>query len=186
MTGSGGAPVWRVVLDANVLLQAPIRDTLLRLAEVRVLVVFWSPDILAEVERNFSAVSGKQEASRRLAHLLAALEAHFPEAHVHGYESLLPTIPIAPHDRHVVGCAIVAQAPIIVTYNLRDFPAHLLADVQLQAWHPDRLLSTILTQRPADVRRVVAQQAAQMHPPRTPSQILDRLAQDVPQFAALA
>jgi predicted nucleic acid-binding protein len=121
MAGSAGAPVWRVVLDANILLQAPIRDTLLRLAEARILVVFWSPDILAEVSRTFAAVSGSTDAPRRLAHLLAALQTHFPEASVSGYEALLPTLRIAPHDRHVAGCALVAGARIIVTYSHLQF-----------------------------------------------------------------
>ena len=186
MAGSPGAPVRRVVLDANVLLQAPIRDTILRLAESRMLRVFWSPDILAEVARNFAAVSGSEDAPRRLAHLLAALESHFPEATVHGYESLLPTLRIAPHDRHVVGCAIVAGARTIITYNTRHFPAARLASYDVQAWHPDTLLRTILDHRPADVQRVVTQQGLQLHPPRTPTQVLARLAQDVPQFAAEA
>ena len=105
MTGSAGAPVWRVVLDANILLQAPIRDTLLRLAEARVLLVFWSAEILAEVARNFATVSGSTEAPKRLATLLAALEAHFPGATMHGYESLLPTVSIAPPGHPLAGRA---------------------------------------------------------------------------------
>ena len=42
----------RAVLDANVLLQAPLRDTLLRAAERRLFVPLWSPAILDEVRRN--------------------------------------------------------------------------------------------------------------------------------------
>ena len=186
MTGSAGAPVWRVVLDANVLLQAPIRDTLLRLAEAQLLDVFWSADILAEVARNFAAVSGDLDAPRRLEHLLTALRTYFPEALRGGYDALLPTLAIAPHDRHVLGCAIVARAAIIVTYNTRDFPASSLAGTGVRAWHPDAFLCAVLRRRPEDVRRIMVEQATGMHPPRTPAQMLDRLAKDVPDFAARA
>ena len=61
MTGSSSAPVRQVVLDANVLLQAPIRDTLLRLAQDGSLAVFWTDEILEEVRRNFAAVSGSAD-----------------------------------------------------------------------------------------------------------------------------
>jgi hypothetical protein len=56
----------------------------------------------------------------------------------------------------------------------------------VQALHPDTILRTILDHHPADVHRVRTQQGLQMHPPRSPIQGLDRLAQDVPQFAAQA
>jgi len=59
---SAQAPARKAVLDANVLRQAPVRDTLLRLAETKVLAVFWSAEILAEVERNFAAVIGPDNA----------------------------------------------------------------------------------------------------------------------------
>jgi RNA polymerase sigma factor (sigma-70 family) len=45
----------RVVLDANVLVQAPIRDTLLRAAEEELLAVCWGPTILDEVARTLRA-----------------------------------------------------------------------------------------------------------------------------------
>jgi predicted nucleic acid-binding protein len=41
-----------IVIDANVLMQAAVRDTLLRLAERRMFLCRWSEDIIAEVRRN--------------------------------------------------------------------------------------------------------------------------------------
>ena len=73
-----------------------------------------------------------------------------------------------------------------MTYNTRDFPARLLADTGVQAWHPDTLLCTVLHHRPVELRRIVTDQGGQMHPPRPLVQMLDRLAQDVPQFVAEA
>jgi len=58
--------------DANVLVQPPIRDTLLRLAEGPTLYrPRWSAEIMAEVKRTLEA---------RTAHLEAKLREYFPEA----------------------------------------------------------------------------------------------------------
>jgi len=124
---SAREPIRRVVLDANVLLQAPIRDTLLRLAEMKVLAVFWSGEILSEGERNFAAVSGPTNADERCQRLLQAMERFSPGARRDDYPSSLATLPITLHDRHVLACAIVSQASAIVTYNTRHFPAQALA-----------------------------------------------------------
>lgn len=186
MAGSPQAPVWNVILDANVLLQAPMRDTLLRLAEINVLGVFWSEAILAEVARNFAAVTGATNASERWARLVVAMQGAFPGATVQGYQALLPALPIAAHDRHVLASAIVASASIIVSYNARHFPAHLLAPYGVRAWHPDTLLTDLLQHRPAEVRNVLLAQGQGLNPSRTLTQMLDRLAQDAPRFAARA
>ena len=108
------------------------------------------------------------------------------QSSIGGYEPLLPTLRIAPHDRHVAGCALIAGARFIITYNIRDFPPHLLTDETVEAWHPDQFLCAILHERPTDVRRVLAAQGASMHPPRTLAQVLARLAHDVPRFAVEA
>ena len=182
--GSADAPAWKVVLDANILLQAPIRDTILRLAEAEVLAVYWSDEILAEVERNFASVTGHADATRRAQHLLAALRSAFSEATIYGYEDLIPTLPIALHDRHVLACAITATADCIITYNVRHFPARHLAPYRVEAWHPDRLLGEVLDQRPGELLDVLFAQGEDLHPPRSLLQVLDGLANDLPRFAA--
>ena len=68
-----------VILDANVLVQAPIRDTLLRLAEGPTLYrAHWSAEIIAEVKRTLEHKF--QITPARTAHLEAKLREHFPEA----------------------------------------------------------------------------------------------------------
>src|SRR5436190_642503 len=184
--GSPQTPLWRAVLDANILLQAPIRDTILRLAQARVIVVHWTRDILAEVERTFAAVTGSTDAERRYEYLRATLHEFFPYATVEGYQNLRPSLTIAPHDRHVLACAIRARAQIIVTYNLRHFSAAELRPYNIQAWHPDALLRDILRQRPDTLLDSLIAQGEDLHPPRTLAQVLDRLAGDVPRFVSQA
>jgi predicted nucleic acid-binding protein len=183
---SGQARDWRFVLDANVLLQAPIRDTILRLAEKEIIAVFWSPMILAEVERNFARVSGEEEARHRYMRLHAALRQNFPLALTQDSPELLPTLPIAIHDRHVLACALTAPAGVVVTYNTRHFPADKVAPYGIEVWHPGMLLLEILRHFPDALFSILIAQGAAMHPPRSLAQVLARLAQDAPRFAAEA
>jgi hypothetical protein len=186
MADDAPGPLWRVVLNANIILQAPLRDTLLRLAEEDELAVYWSEDILDEVARNFAAVSGRVGVERRLAHLFTALARTFPDSRIDGYEWLLPTLPITAHDRHILACAIVARVDLIITYNLRHFPRRHLDPYAIQAWHPDTLLRDILRRRPDALRHILVAQGRGMRPPRTLAQVLNRLARDAPRFVAEA
>lgn len=186
MTSGEQEADWRLVLDANVLLQTPVRDTLLRLAQEEIITVFWSDSILAEVERNFPRVSGAVDASRRYGRLLGALRHHFPRALVAETGDEPGEAWGALHDRHVLACALAAPAKLIVTYNIRHFPARLLAPYAILAWHPDTLLFDVLEQRPDEVREVLLAQGAELHPPRSLARVLDRLAHDLPQFATRA
>ncbi len=55
-----------------------------------------------------------------------------------GYEDLIGTLRLPdPDDRHVLAAAIVSGAEIIVTRNLRDFPAGELDRYGIAAQHPD-------------------------------------------------
>src|SRR5688572_17582121 len=71
----------RVVLDANVLVQAPIRDAILRAAEDELLVVYWGPTILEEVARalRYKLFADRPDAVARTNSLLQALARSFPE-----------------------------------------------------------------------------------------------------------
>lgn len=186
MTSGEPGMRWRLVLDANVLLQASLRDLFLRLAEVDLIAVFWSEAILAEVERNFAKVSGDENAQGRYRRLRAALLRSFPLAVVAENQELSATLAIARHDRHVLACALVAPAEFIVTHNTRHFPPQLLAQYGRWARHPDDMLCEVIRHHPATVQGLLVAQGAALHPPRTLAQLLDRLARDVPQFVAEA
>src|SRR5919202_4811570 len=121
----------RAVLDASVLFPAAVRDTLLRAAASGLYQLYWSDEILDEVRRNLVA-SGRAtpEQAQRLGDVM---QGAFPEASVPGYEVLIDHMANDPKDRHVLAAAVVSQAQIIVTDNLRHFPHEALAPFNVEA-----------------------------------------------------
>lgn len=63
----------------------------------------------------------------------------------HLFENL--TLP-DPSDRHVLAAAITSDSPIIVTYNLSDFPRSVLSQYAIEAQHPDVFLSALFQAAP--------------------------------------
>jgi predicted nucleic acid-binding protein len=168
------------VLDANVLIAAGPRDTLLRAAERGLYWPFWSETILA----GLLARRGHADPARLAANLVAALREHFPEALVSGYDALIPIMANDPKDRHVVAAAIVAQASLIVTANLSDFPISALRPYQLEACSPDTFLSTLHDRHPAMLTQILIEQGADLRQPRTLAGVLALLEPPLPQFVA--
>jgi predicted nucleic acid-binding protein len=55
------------------------------------------------------------------------MNAHVRDCLVGNYESLISSLSLPdPDDRHVLAAAIRARADVIVTFNLKDFPAEAL------------------------------------------------------------
>lgn len=48
------------------------------------------------------------------------------------------------NDRHVLAAAIYAEASVIVTYNLKDFPEKILGRYDIEVLHPDEFLVNVL------------------------------------------
>jgi hypothetical protein len=56
------------------------------------------------------------------------MDRHAADALVTGYEDLIPGLHLPdPNDRHVVAAAIRGRVDVIVTMNLKDFPAEVIA-----------------------------------------------------------
>jgi len=92
---------YQVVLDACVLVNAALRDTLLRLAEPPHLYLpRWSKDIILETRRTLETKLGVTPA--QAAHLVRELELHFADAWIEGYEPLIAVMTNHPKDRHVL------------------------------------------------------------------------------------
>jgi predicted nucleic acid-binding protein len=170
----------KVLLDANVLYQAPLRDTLLRAAARGLFQVYWSEQILDEAVGAL-LLRGRisPEQGRRLRE---TLERAFPEAQVTDYEPFLPEARNEPKDRHVVAVALKAGAQVIVTGNLADF-MNLPEDIEAQS--PDVFLCDLFDLEPELMADVVVEQAAALaRPPRSFDALVRGLARIAPRFAA--
>lgn len=171
-----------VVLDACVLIPAPLRDTLLRAAEAGLYRVQWSDDILEEVRRNLVSELGRtEEQSQRL---VEAIRGAFPEALGTGYAPLTAAMTNHPKDRHVLAAAVVAGAQVIVTNNLKDFPTAALAPLSIEAQAPDDFLISLFDLDPDQMVQIVTRQAQDLRaPPMAFADLMRILEKHAPRFA---
>jgi len=171
-----------VVLDACVLANFSLCDTLLRLAEPpRLYEPKWSVEIIQETLRTLESKLGWP--GFLTAHLGAELRAHFKEAWISGYEPLIPRMTNDEKDRHVVAAAVHGGAQTIVTLNLRHFRPEHLQPWGVAALHPQSFLIEIFRQEQPLVMEKLKQQAADRS--RALRQLLVILSATVPEFAAL-
>jgi len=123
-------------LDACVLYPAPLRDFFMRLA-VNLYQPNWTAKIHDEWIRNVLA-DRPDLTPAQLARTRELMDYHGGACLVTGYETLIPTLTLPdPDDRHVLAAAIKAEVSVIVTFNLKDFPARVLETHHIRAVHPD-------------------------------------------------
>jgi hypothetical protein len=110
----------------------------------------------------------------------------FPDALVDGFESLLGGMTNDPKDRHVLAAAVRANAEVLVTFNLSDFPEPALKPYDVVAIHPDEFLPDQLDLYPGVTVEVMRQQATSYRrEPTTVAGVLVLLERaGVPRFAA--
>ena len=97
------------------------------------------------------------------------MDAHMPDCLVTGDEPLIETLTLPdPDDRHVLAAAIHCDAKIIVTKNLKDFPAPILSVHRIAAKHPDDFLFELLGAQEGPVCEAVrAVHARLKNPPKS-------------------
>ena len=134
-----------------------------------------------EVTRNLETRLGL--APTKIAHLIAQVNEHFPEAMVTGYEKMTARMTNHPKDRHVLAAGVRCRARFIVTSNLKDFPSRSLENLRMEAVHPDEFLMRLYEREPAIVVAKLQDQAATIQ--RDLGQILTTLRAAVPKFAAM-
>lgn len=170
------------VFDACVLVQAPLRDTLLRLAEAPDLYQpRWSDEIIAEMKRALQ--NQIRLAPAKIAYLERELRRHFGESWVMDFEPLVRKMTNDPKDRHVLAAAVRANAQSVVTFNRRHFPASATSPWGVEAVGPSTFLKVLYTRAPDVVIERLRQQAADLD--RGMSEQLTVLAKAVPSFAEL-
>lgn len=136
----------RALLDACVLFPTVLRQILIGAAALYT--PLWSPRILEEWARA-AAREGVEPVARGE---IALLRARFPAAEVTPGDTTALDLP-DPGDLHVLAAAIAGRADLIVTLNLRDFPARALGPIR--AVHPDDFLMDLWLSHPAEVEAAV-------------------------------
>ena len=114
------------LLAASVLYSAPLRDLLLELAVSDLYRAKWTNEINDEWIN--ALLSNRSDlTSERLERTRDLMNTHVRDALVAEYEDLVEIVRLPdPGDRHVVAAAIKGRADVVVTVNLKDFPANSL------------------------------------------------------------
>lgn len=124
--------MFSAVLDSSVLWPSLQRNFLLSLAAERTYSPKWSTAILDEVIVNEAEKLTKrgtpaEEAERSAERLIGQMSTAFDDALVTDWEPLEGTYGLPdPDDEHVLAAAVMCGAEVIVTENLKDFPASKL------------------------------------------------------------
>ncbi|MGP4022292.1 PIN domain-containing protein [Actinomadura sp. 3N407] len=165
-----------VLYDANVLYGNTLRDLLIRIAQAGGVQAKWTHRILDEMLTNLAAARPGIPAEKLL-RLRGLMNAAVHDCLVEGYEPLIEGLKLPdPDDRHVLAAAIKAGAQVIVTSNLKDFPAAAMEVWNLEAKSPDDF---VLDQIDLDDRVVWAcvQQIvdSRVNPPETIEDVLDAM-----------
>jgi predicted nucleic acid-binding protein len=170
----------RVLLDANVIIDAQVRDLFCRLAEADLIDLRWSGEIIAECRRALTE-------SLRLDHskvnrMIAALNRAFPEAGVVGYEQLVDGLELPDaDDRHVLAAAAHAECDWLVTDNVKDFPDDKVDPFDLLVITVDDALVLLAGAFRADMAAIVDRQVAALRrPAMTRDAFVRRLAARAP------
>lgn len=131
------------VLDACVLYPFHLRNVLIQAAFDGLFDARWTEDIHEEWIRNLTA-NATGVSRERLEATRDKMMAVLPEANVTDYQVLIPSLNLPdPDDRHVLAAAIVGQASVIVTWNVKDFPAASLQSHGLTCISPDAFLMSL-------------------------------------------
>ena len=164
------------VYDACVLYSASLRDLLMRLALADLCRAKWSEQIHEEWMRNLRA-NQPQITSQQVERVRQLMDTHVRDGLVTGHEPLIERLSLPdPDDRHVLAAAIHAQAAVIVTFNLKDFPARALDAFGVTAQHPDDFVLSLLQREPDDFLATIERhRQALRRPPKSRAEYLATL-----------
>lgn len=171
-----------VVVDTCVLYGMPVADTMMLAAYHRLYKMYWSQDIIRELERTMCKKEHSQDEIQRR---ILAMTGAFRETEVTDYASYIPAVSLKDEDdRHVVAAALRKEAEVIVTYNLKHFPQKALSTFQhkVRAEHPDAFLRDLLDMHPEGMLNVLGHQAEKIK--ISFDDVLLNLEDHVPRFVA--
>lgn len=134
----GGSPPV-VVYDANLLYPFHLRNLLVQLGVDGLVAPRWTERIHDEWIETLAATG--RVTRERLLRTRDIMRRVLPAAEVTGHERHIAGLSLPDEDdRHVLAAAVEAGAVVILTRNLRDFPAERLEPLGIAAQHPDDFL----------------------------------------------
>ncbi len=138
--------------------------------------ICWSAKIEAEWTRNVITKRPDLEPSRILRTAKRMNEA-IPDALIQDFEAIETRLELPDFDdRHVLAAAIKANADVIITKNLRDFPLGILAQYDIKALHPDEFVFERLQLEPLlIILAIKTLQLSLKNPPKTILEVLNTL-----------
>jgi predicted nucleic acid-binding protein len=159
-----GSSSFTAVLDSNVLYGNLVRDILLSLATAGLYHARWTHEIHREWSSHL--VENRPELASKVPLLFEKINSSVPDCLVENYEYLIDSLKLPDlKDRHVLAAAIAGHADAIVTENLKDFPASVLAAYGLEAQHPDDFIMNQLELRPFDALAALKRMRERMAAP---------------------
>jgi len=162
------------LIDACVLVQAAVRDILLRLAERRLFLCRWSEEIIAETIRTLQTKLKLTQDNTD--YLIGRIREAFPDAWIEdGYKELVGAMKNEEKDRHVLAAAVKGHCEVIITYNLKHFPEAALKPLDVVAKHPDEFLIDLYHINPEIVVHELHDQGTTLKNKKTLSEVLDSL-----------
>jgi predicted nucleic acid-binding protein len=164
------------ILDANVLYPAPLRDYLLNLADLELYKPKWTAEIQEEWIRNL-LINRPDLKRKTLKKACNAMDEAFPDANISNYEELIVSLSLPDEkDRHVLAAAIRGNADVIVTFNLKDFPATYLRKYDIEVQHPDKFITNLISLDKAKSLEAINIQVENLkNPPRSKEEVMQTL-----------
>lgn len=133
---------FKCVLDTNVIYPLWIRDLLMWFAYFELYTPKWSSNIFDEW---ISVMKRKGIEENEALKRADKMNLVFPDALVVNYEPFIDSLKLPDlNDRHVLAAAIKANADLIITNNLKDFPEDYLSSFGLKAKTPDDFFTDII------------------------------------------
>jgi predicted nucleic acid-binding protein len=171
MSEPAKSKILSAVLDANVLYPAPLRDLLMTLAARDLFLPRWTDTIHDEWMRNVLK-NLPHVTAERLERTKSLMLKHVPKAMVTGYEGLIAELQLPdPKDRHVLAAAIHANAGVIVTNNLKDFPKKILEPYEIKTIDPDAFVMSLAASKPDQVLASLRYQRSRLKNPPTSQEV---------------
>lgn len=172
-------------LDANIFPHTWLTDVLLTFADFGMFDPEYSEEVLEEARGAF--IEDLKQDPHWVDRYLQAIHNIRPYYLVSANPELTDEVSLPDvDDRHVAAAAYNGGADVIVTFNLKDFPANQLAKIGLGARHPDAFLTSLVEAYPEQaVKALMHIVASKQHPPRTMQEELARLEKGgLPVFAS--